>query len=130
MDFKFESYNTDTRKDKKTKKQVVIGFENIPMMDKWANLSNEQKAKIILKADRICRWVVPAEEKDALLDRMNAFASQVGFKGTATANPHRTIANAFNIFCNRKPSDFVSYDDIEASLQDDELLKLLSVGQR
>tara|TARA_R100001082_G_scaffold74089_1_gene42737 strand:- start:60 stop:452 length:393 start_codon:yes stop_codon:yes gene_type:complete len=130
MDFKFESYNSDTRINKSTGKEEVIGFENIPLDDKWENLSTKQRAEIILKADRICRWQVPAEERDVLLDKMNSFASQVGFKSTATANPHKTVANAFNVFCNRKPSNMVSYDAIADSLQDDELLKLLAMGQR
>ena len=130
MDFKFESYNSDRVLNPKTGKNEVIGFQNIPLSDKWVNLTTEAKAEIIKSADRICRWKVPESEKSVLVDRMDSFASAVGFKGNATANPHKTEENHFNVFCNRRPSDLVSFSDMESDLQDDELLKMLGIAKR
>lgn len=130
MDFKFESYNNEKVLNIDTGKKEVIGFQDIPLPDKWSNLSTEQKAEVLTSADRISRWQVPADSKDALIMRMDAFASAVGFKGNATANAHKTVADVYNVFCNRRPSAFVSFAEMEEDLQDDELLKLLAIGQR
>ena len=130
MDFKFETYNDERVLNKETGRKEVIGFQNIPLPDKWSNLTTEQKSKIIKSADRICRWKVPESEKSVLMDRMDSFASAVGFKGNATANSHATEDKHYNIFCNRRPSDFVSFADMEEDLQDDELLEMLAIGNR
>tara|TARA_R100000742_G_C4278614_1_gene101673 strand:- start:1763 stop:2149 length:387 start_codon:yes stop_codon:yes gene_type:complete len=86
--------------------QVKEGFTNIPLEDKWSNLSKEDKMAIVVKADRLI--VKNSLNPEADVTRLQSFADQIGFKGTANVGGK----DKDYVYVNRRPSPDTSFDSL------------------
>jgi len=113
-------FNKATR----TMMQAKEGFVNIPLEDKWATLSKEDKMAIIVKSDRLI--IKNSREPEADLTRLQSFADQIGFKGTANiGGQHKDY-----VYVNRRPSPDTSFETLANDPDIADITSELGFGSR
>ena len=128
MNVIFQEYSDKmvNRTNKETNQifQAKEGFKNIPLIDKWMNLSKEDKHSIIHRSDRIV--VEKSTNPEEHRTRLQSFANQIGFKGSAKVGGK----DKDYIFCNRRPGADTAFETLSADPDLADLPSLEGFGSR